>query len=329
MKIQLIKLFVLNYLLICGLFAQSKENTINVDLKGRQPDLTVYEYAFKKPNIKDGVPLAGKLVRQKLPEFKNTKIHHLIYLPKNWTPQKKYPVIFEYNGQGSYVDETRACGYGISGGTDFIWVVLPFVTENNTTETNNWWGETKHTVGYAKKAVAFICENFGGDKNRIVLTGHSRGAIACNYIGLYDEDIASLWTAMIPISHYDGRTDWRWAGMTVEDATIGARERIHRLGKTPQLICGEYHLRTNHTDANDLKAVREGAYSDMAVAIKELDLVPLSEIEGVRDFVKKNYPQGNITFLDLPFVNHSNAFLFMDVPERKMIRDWLFKNLKM
>mgnify|MGYP001605240149 CR=1 FL=1 len=161
----------------------------------------------------------------------------------------------------------------------------------------------------------------------MVLIGMSRGAIACNYIGLHDNEIANLWRAMIPNSHYDGRTDWRW-NMSSEDATIGAVERLRRLGDTPQFICGEYHLRINHTDENDFKAVRDGGYTDMAIAIRELDLVPMSEKEGIRKFVQTNYPQGNFTFVDLPFVNHTNDWLFMDIPERKMVRDWLLEVLE-
>ena len=35
-----------------------------------------------------------------------------------------------------------------------------------------------------------------------------RGAIGCNYLGLYDDEIAELWKAMIPYSHYDGVRLW-------------------------------------------------------------------------------------------------------------------------
>ena len=288
---------------------------------GRPPDVLVIERIFQKPDISDGDPASGKLVRQYLPEYKGTEVHHLLFLPENWETDKKYPVIIEYNGNGSLVDQTGANGYGISGGKDYIWAVLPFVNEDKRTETDWWWGKKENTVDYAKKAIPAICEAWGGDKDRVVLTGVSRGAIACNYIGLHDDEIADLWAAMVPVSHYDGRLDWRWE-MSKEDA-YRAAERVKRLGDTPQLICGEYHLRENHTDANDLKAVREGSYTDMEVAIKELDLIPQSESEGIRDFISEHYPEGNIIFIDLPFVNHTNAWLFMNVPEREMVRSWL------
>jgi hypothetical protein len=313
-------------LFLCSLFAHTSADQFSVNLTGRPPDITVVEPFFEMPDITEGTPGAGKLVRQFLPGYDGTEVHHLLYLPVNWKPHKKYPVIIEYNGNGAYVDGTSGFGYGISGGTDYIWAVLPFVNEDRKTEADVWWGKKEYTVEYAKRAVRMICEEWGGDADRVVLTGVSRGAIACNYIGLHDDEIARLWRAMVPSSHYDGRTDWFW-GMSEEDA-YRASERIQRLGDTPQLILGEYHLRENHTDANDLKAVRDGGYTDMEAAIRELDLVPLSVQEGVRDFIETNYPNGNITFVDLPFVNHTYAWVYMDIPERKMVRRWLREVLK-
>ena len=49
-----------------------------------------------------------------------------------------------------------------------------------------------------------VCEQYGGDRAAVILTGFSRGAIACNYLGLHNEEIAGLWRAFIPYSHYDG-----------------------------------------------------------------------------------------------------------------------------
>jgi hypothetical protein len=33
-------------------------------------------------------------------------------------------------------------------------------------------------------------ENFGGDASAVVLTGFSRGAIACGYLGMHDDETA-------------------------------------------------------------------------------------------------------------------------------------------
>jgi hypothetical protein len=297
-----------------------------VNLAGRPPDITVVEPFFQRPDIAEGPPAAGKLVRHQLAEYQDTDVHHLLYLPENWDPREKYPVLIEYNGNGAYVDQSKGFGYGISGGRDYIWAVLPFVNKDRRTEADWWWGKKEYTVEYAKKAVPMICRAWGGDPDRVVLVGCSRGAIACNYIGLHDDEIAQLWRAMVPNSHYDAIREWNW-GMSDEDK-YRAVERVKRLGETPQFICGEYHLRENHTDANDLKAVRDGRYTDMAVAVRELDLVPQSERELIREFITRHYPQGNITFVDLPFVNHTSAWVFMDIPEREMVRSWLREVLR-
>ncbi|MCH2332071.1 MAG: hypothetical protein MK312_11135, partial [Roseibacillus sp.] len=69
-----------------------------------------------------------------------------------------------------------------------------------------WWGskpehEPQPTVHYCRQAVKHICSEFGGDQERLVLCGFSRGAIACNFIGLHDDQVASLWKAFIPYRH--------------------------------------------------------------------------------------------------------------------------------
>jgi hypothetical protein len=66
-----------------------------------------------------------------------------------------------------------------------------------------------------------VCADHGGDRARLVLTGFSRGAIACGYIGLRNERIASLWKGFHACQHYDGDG---WNGATME----GALERATR-----------------------------------------------------------------------------------------------------
>jgi len=40
------------------------------------------------------------------------------------------------------------------------------------------------TLDYAKKTVAMVVAEYGGDAERVVITGWSRGAIAVHMIGL-------------------------------------------------------------------------------------------------------------------------------------------------
>ena len=47
-------------------------------------------------------PAAGKRVKQVHPDWMQTEVYHLLYLPKDWQPGKRYPVIVEYAGNGPY-----------------------------------------------------------------------------------------------------------------------------------------------------------------------------------------------------------------------------------
>jgi hypothetical protein len=66
-----------------------------------------------------------------------------------------------------------------------------------------------------------VCTKFGGDQANLILTGFSRGAIACGYIGLRNDRIAALWKGMHACQHFDGSG---WGGATI----TGAIERARR-----------------------------------------------------------------------------------------------------
>ena len=68
-----------------------------------------------------------------------------------------------------------------------------------------WWGDREATIQYCKDNLPRICEEFGGDISNIFICGFSRGAIACSYIGLADDEIASFWKGMITHDHFDGQ----------------------------------------------------------------------------------------------------------------------------
>ena len=85
---------------------------------------------------------------------------------------------------------------------------MPFVDKKNGRNATTWWGDVRATVGYCKATVLRTCEEFGGDPSNVFIAGFSRGAIACNYIGLHDDEIASLWRGFICHSHYDGVRKW-------------------------------------------------------------------------------------------------------------------------
>jgi hypothetical protein len=243
-------------------------------------------------------------VKQTHPHWAKTSVYHTLYLPKDWRPGKSYPVLIEYAGNGPYRNsfgdvstgkpEDSKMGFGISGGKGFIWVCLPYLNNAGTKNVTQWWGNTpqhdaRPTVEYCKKTVPWICKQYGGDPKRVVLCGFSRGAIACNYIGLHDNAIAKLWRAFIPYSHYDGVHE-RWGYPGADRAA--AKKRLRRLGNRPQFICQE-----KTTGRTSLAATRA--------------------------YLKTTGFSGSFTFQSTGFRNHNDAWLLRPSPARATLRQWL------
>jgi len=257
------------------------------------PDISSVPADLVVPPVSDTAPAAGRRVSQSLPAYQGTDVHHLLYLPADWKPGRTYPVIVEYAGNGNYANqfgdvsegtvEGSKLGYGISGGRGFIWLCLPYVNSAEKKNQPLWWGDVEATVQYAKDAVRMVCEKFGGDPKRVVLTGFSRGSIACNYIGLHDDEIAKLWRAFIPYSHYDGVRRWPYADNSAADALV----RLRRLNGRPQFIIHE------------------------------------NSVEETREYLTKTGVTGAFTFRTLGFRNHNDSWALRDIPERREVRKWL------
>lgn len=258
------------------------------------------------PSLATGSPAAGKRVAQAHPGWAHTGVHHVLYLPTNWQPGKNYPVIVEYQGNGGYRSrygdictgqvEDSKLGYGMSAGKDFIWICLPYLNETGTANVSKWWGNAPthrpgKTIDYCKKTVPWICEEYGGDPSRVVLAGFSRGSIACNYIGLHDDEIARLWCAFVPYSVYDGvREGWPFP---LSDRA-SALTRLRRLGSRPQFICSE--------------ASSPGSPTSLA---------------STREFIANSGHRGNFTFRATGYRNHNDAWVLRPGPARRHLRNWL------
>lgn len=253
---------------------------------------------LKVPDVTAGSPQAGGRVWQKNPGYEDWMVAHALYLPTDWNKHERYPVLFEYPGNGKFQNtlgdrcdgsiESCQMGYGLSGGKGMIWVSLPFVDPQTRTHSCVWWGDPDATVKYCKQTAARICREYGGDPERLVLMGFSRGAIACNYIGLRDDDIAKLWCGFIAHSHYDGVRQWSYADSDAESA----RKRLERLGSRPQFISDE------------------------------------ESTTAVETYLSNAYPQGAFTFVTLPYRNHSSTWVVKDLPIRARAREWLSRTLR-
>jgi len=203
---------------------------------------------IETPPVEEGPPAAGRRVRHTLAVDEGTGIHALLHLPEDWVAgrERPYPVVVELPGNiffvpGCYspgLPEQCAIGYGMTRGRGAIWVSAPFVDRAAGTIAENGWGNPDDTADLLRRVVEDVCGRFGGDRRCVVLTGFSRGAIACGFIGLRDDRVAALWRGFHCCQHHDGDG---WNGATLDGAIArGARFR---------------GLSVFHTD-NDAAAVR-------------------------------------------------------------------------
>jgi hypothetical protein len=222
-------------------------------LPAAEPNLNLLPTDLAVPATEMKAPSPGRRVSVATIGWEGTAVHHTLYLPTDWTPSASLPVIVEYAGNGGYANalgdtsdgtvEGAMLGYGLSGGHGFIWVVLPFVEVDHGSKRNatKWWGGLAETKRYCVATVRDVCRRYGGDPARVVLMGFSRGAIACNYVGLHDDEISGLWCGLLAHSHYEGE----FKHPAPDQA--GWVERLRRLGPRPLFISQE--LSTEKTSA--------------------------------------------------------------------------------
>lgn len=258
------------------------------------PDISTIPNDLQAPETENAAPSAGHRVTATTAPWQGPAVHHTIYLPSNWPAGAQWPVIVEYAGNGGFQNKfgdrcdgtVEGChlGYGLSAGRDYIWVCLPFVTTGEPAQnTIQWWGDAEQSVRYCVATVRDVCAKYGGDPKRVVLCGFSRGSIACNYIGLRTDEIASLWCGMLCHSHYDGIRKWPYS-----DA-IGAPalERLQRLGNRPQFIS------------------HEGGTAETQAYLKSTGVA------------------GQFTFVDFMYRNHTDTWALRDCELRQKAREWL------
>lgn len=263
------------------------------------PDIRIVPPDLEVPALSEGPPAAGKRVKHVLADWRGTAVYNVLYLPTDWKAGVKMPVIVELAGNGGFTNkfgdvstgrpEGSTLGYGLSGGRGFLWLCVPYVNAKGDDIAIKWWGDApaydpQPTLKHLRAAVAEVCRDFGGDPSKVVLCGFSRGAIACNYLGLYDDETARLWRGFFAYSHYDGVKTWPYP----RSDRAAALSRLERLGSRPQFICGE------NTNAQET----------------EKHLRPL-------------LPKADLTFLGTGFRNHNDAWVLRPCEARDKAREWL------
>lgn len=291
------KLLALGIVICMALWAgagstQEIPNREAIDIAQIEPDLVV-------PAMAEQAPAPGLRVKQTTSGYEDTQVHHALYLPTDWQKGKKYPVIVEYAGnqwrtspgtvQGSNL------GYGISGGKGFIWICMPFLNGNSTANVGSWWGDrgthqAQPTVDYCVKTVREVCQRYGGDSDAVILCGFSRGSIACNYIGLHDDEIAKLWRAFVCYSHYDGVDERQYLPKTKREYAL---ERLKRLDGRPQFICCEAPSRGRNM------------------------------LQDTKDYIESTGVKAPFTYTYTGFLQHDDAWTLRPCAARKALRAWL------
>lgn len=258
------------------------------------PDLRTVPADLVTPAMTAAAPKAGLRVKAVLPEFATSMVYHTLYLPNDWQRDCRYPVIIEYPGNGNYknafgdvsdgMPEGCHLGYGLTAGVGAIWVCLPFVekTDDGFCNAVTWWGDIVETKHYCRLIVDQVCATYGGDRERIILAGFSRGAIAGNFIGLHDDEIAKLWAGFFLYSHYDGVRTWPYAESDRDAALV----RLKRLGSRPQFIAHEQN------------------------------------VDSIRGYLNATGVSAQWTFQAIPFRNHNAEWVLCDNPARDAARTW-------
>jgi len=256
------------------------------------PEIRSIPADLEVPTLSEGPPAAGKRVRHGL---------SVLYLPTDWKAGAKMPMIVELAGNGGYTNkfgdvstglpEGSSLGYGLSAGHGFIWLCVPYLNAKGDEVAIKWWGnapsyDPQPTLKNLRKTVKSVCHDFSGDESKVVLCGFSRGAIACNFLGLHDDETAKLWCGFFAYSHYDSVHQWPYPGSDRESALV----RLKRLGNRPQFICGE------STNAQETEA-----------------------------YLRPLLPNADLTFLSTGFRNHNDAWTLRPSPAREKARKWLLR----
>lgn len=272
---------------------------------------TTCSWAQSYPTVVEGEAEAGALVRVTEPEYANSDVHHLLYLPKNWDATKTYPLLVELTGNkwnwGSGEVEEAHFAYSLTRGEDFILVVLPYISKTAQQNEVTWWGDEELTANYAKMVIPRIIEKYHGDKDRVVLCGFSRGAIGASYIGLRDDEIASLWHAFITHDHFDGQKEWRgtYWGAPLDTYRKAAATRLMRAkGKRWYL---SFNGADTYTEALEAMGVAEAIQFTLAP-------IPMSERFAIPN-----------TYFEHP---HNDCWAIFDIPESRQVRKWLYQSVE-
>src|SRR5258708_27847738 len=127
-------------LLLSGVIAYAEDLP---DISTVAPDLTV-------PEMTTGAPEAGKRVRFTTPGWEGTEVYGALYLPVDWKPERRFPVIVEWAGNGDFHNafgdvstgkvEASRLGYGITAGEHRLLGWVPSLHYPGAADGIKWGG---------------------------------------------------------------------------------------------------------------------------------------------------------------------------------------------
>jgi hypothetical protein len=242
-----------------------------------------------RPPLTDGEPAPGAFVRVVAPEYAGTGVYHGVYLPPDWTPGRRYPVIVETpcNKYGSFtgkVEDTRLA-YHVAGCRNYVWIVLPYI--KTLANLDYGWGELDANLAYWQLNVRRTLEAVGGDPGAVIVGGFSRGAIGASYVGLHNDAIADAWLGFFMHSHADVVSN------LTPDNGAGAVVRMARVAGRASLLSW-------------------GAAGDGGI---------VNSLKGVDLLGSFGYP---VTTLAVPKVGHTDVWSIDDEASRALAQAWLF-----
>jgi len=291
-------------------------------------------------------PAAMQRVIQVAKGWERTSVYHTLLLPRGEKPRNGWPVLVELpgnycgpgggavmpNSSGDDCDGSwSAQGWGAGADTgDYIWLTLPFVTADlgGASDVSMWyWGCANSTkagcdgykagAGYnSSSTLRYLHDTiqqtaaYGGDARRVVLLGHSRGAIATQAIGFANAQVAQLWAGVVAASHYEAPCDEKTSGRDGHNCenwpywdssgsgggVAGAIARAKRAERVPKFIVGECDLATR---------VAVGWLRDVA-----------------------NVSLANVTSVASGFRDHTNYWILRPSAARTKLRAWLAALMK-
>lgn len=273
---------------------------------------------YTVPLMEEGIPAPAKRVKVVPEGYENTPVYHTLYLPVNYKPGKKYPIIVEYTGNyaphlgSSGQVKDASLGYAIAVDLEAIWVVMPYLSADGMTSEITWWGSETQTIDYCARQLKNICLNYGGDPSSVFIIGFSRGAIAANRIGLNDDRASDIWLGFHSHDHFDGQLRWTtpWANDgDYNTYKADAIERAKRYKGRAALVCGEkMKSLTSYLLSNHINTF--GKLKILSIPVEQI--IPKQDL-----FVS---PENG------KLITHTDKWINYDSPEADTVINW-YKNV--